>query len=429
MSPVTVVIFLLAAVVAFVVAFRLDELRNATGRGLWRLTVERLTGRVSRGRPRRMAHQRRWARSVATLVPLALLAGVLATGMWWVGTNRASTSSAQSSADRDREPAGAEPASAASAVADGSGATATDVAVALSRQVYPDGDADNVLLTRQAPSVDALVAGGLQGLLDGPLLLTTPDTLPPETAAEIDRLGTPSVHILGGEQAVSAAIQDQLAASGHDVHRHAGPTGVETAIDIATRHFSDAEAAIIAPAFGADTDSNEVLARSLTAGGLAAALEVPVLVSAAGSLSPSTADYVTRSGIGEILVIGSQGEIGSAVMDDLAALGVAATRLAGEDRYATAVRVSGADVFGSGAGNDALLLAEGSGETMWPGASIAAIYAGRENAPIVLSSGAGLPEATRAYLATQSAADTSLRCMPGVVEAACAEARAILAGE
>lgn len=430
MSPVALVLYVLAAAVALFVAFRLDEMRNATGQSLWRLAVERFS-RGSTGPPQQPDNPRRRRQpSLASVLPLVLVAAVLATGMWWAGSSDDSTPGlTDETAARDGAPssATATPASSDAIVSleqDLSGAEATEVAVALSREAFPNGEAENVLLARQQPSVDALVAGGLQGLLDGPLLLTTPDSISPETAAEIDRLGRPSVHILGGEQAVSSAIEAQLVAAGHDVHRHAGTNGIATAIDIAARHFPDAEAAILAPSFGADTEATEVLARALTAGGVAAARQQPVLLTNAGGLSPITSSYLQGSFISRVLIVGSEEEISPAVMQDLAELGVSATRVAGEDRYATAVAVSGADGF-TGAG-DVILLAEGSGDTLWPGISIAAVFAGREDAPIVLSNGDALPDATRSYLEARSGDGVEVECMPRVAESACVEARNIV---
>ena len=413
MTTATFVLYLvgiLAATAIAVVVFKLDEIHSRTGLSPWRLVNERwLQNRTQTSSPGVVdAAVNRGAALVLALVPLLLLAGVVVTGLWLSPP----TDDANTATSTFVAPAAE---------------SATTAAVALSQNVYPEGEADNVLLTRALPSVDALVAGGLQGLLDGPLLLTTSEELSPETADEIDRLGRPSVHILGGEQAVSSAIEEQLVAAGHDVHRHAGATGAETAIDIASRHFPDAEDAILAPTFGINVDSTEILARSLTAGGLAAARQVPILLTDSDTLSSSTADYLRQSGISSVLVVGSQVEIGSPVMKDLAELGLTATRLGGEDRYATAVAVARAEGFATETGDDVVLLAEGAEDTMWPGISIAAVYAGRENAPIVLSAGGELPAATREYLRAR-ADGPRLICMPGVASSACEQARIELAG-
>jgi putative cell wall-binding protein len=295
-------------------------------------------------------------------------------------------------------------------------------AVAASQQAYPDGQAENVLLARAAPSAEALAAAGLQGLFDSPLLLTDSVVLSPETAAEIDRLGTPSIHILGGDRAVAPAIEEQLAATGHATHRHAGPTGVETAISIAELHFPDATTAILTRAYDSSADATDAFADSLAAGGLAAAQQLPVLLTGAGGLSQTTSAYLERSLVRSVVVVGDVTAIGGQVVTDLADLGIESSRVAGPDRYGTAAAIAQLPQFTDAS---AVVLVEGSRASVWPGGSLAAVIAGREDAPILLTDSDELPEATAAYLEARRFVPTRLVCGPGVTATACAAAEAI----
>lgn len=299
---------------------------------------------------------------------------------------------------------------------------AVEQAVAASQQAYPDGQAENVLLARAAPSAEALAAAGLQGLFDSPLLLTDSAVLSPETAAEIDRLGTPSIHILGGDRAVAPAIEEQMAATGHATHRHAGPTGIETAISIAELHFPDATTAILTRAYDSSANATDAFADSLAAGGLAAARQLPVLLTAAGELSETTSQYLERSLVSNVVVVGDLTTISGQVVTDLADLGIESARVAGSDRYGTAVAIAQLPDF---ADAGAVLLVEGSRASVWPGGSLAAVIASREDAPILLTDSDELPEATATYLEARRFVPTRLVCGPGVTATACAAAEAI----
>jgi putative cell wall-binding protein len=79
---------------------------------------------------------------------------------------------------------------------------------------------------------DALAASGLAGSAVGPILLVTPDSIPAATAQALTELGAENVVILGGTDAVSQGVQDQLAAD-YAVTRVAGNDRYETAVAIA----------------------------------------------------------------------------------------------------------------------------------------------------------------------------------------------------
>lgn len=297
-----------------------------------------------------------------------------------------------------------------------------EVAAALSRARYADGGAAHVLLIRSGPSVDALVASGLHGLLDGPVLLTESGELPPETVEEIDRMETPAVHILGGEMAVTAQVEAELVAAGHDVHRHSGARGIDTAIGIAERHFPDAETAIIAPAFSAGSAWRS--AGVLAAGSLAAARGLPVLLSDSDGLTEATADHLGRSAIRTVIVVGGEEEWRAPVKQDLAALGISVVSLEGPDRFGTAAAVARLNDPDEGEVAPVFLL-EGSSDAMWPGAIVAFTRGGWDLARILLSDGDELPQASRDAIDAQRETDEPVRCLQGVDESVCAEARAL----
>lgn len=111
------------------------------------------------------------------------------------------------------------------------GATRYDTAVETSLRLFPDG-AKRVLLASGTNFPDALVGAPLlkaglglnvrHGDQPAPLLLTEKDRLPTAVKSEISRLGAESVMILGGELAISRAVEKELLASGLLVTRIAG---------------------------------------------------------------------------------------------------------------------------------------------------------------------------------------------------------------
>jgi hypothetical protein len=89
-----------------------------------------------------------------------------------------------------------------------SGANRYDTSALISRQVYPQG-AKVVYIASGTKFPDALSASMFK---DGPLLLTDPDRLSPETAAEITRLKVDRVVIIGGPLGISNQVEQQIAA-------------------------------------------------------------------------------------------------------------------------------------------------------------------------------------------------------------------------
>jgi putative cell wall-binding protein len=83
-----------------------------------------------------------------------------------------------------------------------------ETAAALSQAVWTPDDAAIVFLATGQNFPDAL-AGGASTLGAGPILLVLRDSLPPATAAEIQRLQPCFVIALGGPNAISDAVLNQ----------------------------------------------------------------------------------------------------------------------------------------------------------------------------------------------------------------------------
>lgn len=108
-------------------------------------------------------------------------------------------------------------------------------AVDASRADFDDGEANGAILARADEFADARAGSPLADAIDGPLLLTHPDELADDTAAELRRAvrDGATVHLLGGEAALSPAVAQAVGGLGFDVERHGGATRFDTAEEIA----------------------------------------------------------------------------------------------------------------------------------------------------------------------------------------------------
>lgn len=316
------------------------------------------------------------------------------------------------------------------------GAQNSTTAVQWSRLAFPDGFDDTgddapqsgeVLLASETAFPDALASGSLQAT--SPLLLTDPTQLEDEVLAELQRLGASTVRILGGDRAVSTAVDAAVADAGIDVVRTFGPTRLETATEIAALQ-PGASTAILARAFPAEgaADPTQAFADSLAAGGWAAAAGIPVLLTETHVLSTSTRTYLEGSQIREVLVVGGEAAIAPAVLDALGTLGIQARRVAGVTRFHTAVDTAAERGFASEDDADVVLLVEGQAPDAWAAGFAAAASAARFDAPIVLANGPGLPEPTATFLSsgTPEPAPEGIALVCATTVDACQSAQGVL---
>lgn len=288
-------------------------------------------------------------------------------------------------------------------------------AVALSRLAFSDG-AEEALLGRDDAFPDALASGAFQ---EGrPLLLTTGDALSPETADELERLGAGTVHILGGEQAVSAAVADELTEAGYEVTRLSGPTRIETAVEVAKVAAPSSDSVILARAFSSGEDQTQAFADSLAAGAWAASTGQPVLLTESQTLTAATAAYLAEREVATVTVVGGTAAISDAVVAQLEELGIAVERVSGATRFDTAVGIAAEWSRDDAERLDQVILVEGQAADAWASGFASAAYAEATEAPVLLSNGEELPAATTEYL-EPGEDGTALLCTPLVTAAAC----------
>jgi putative cell wall-binding protein len=206
----------------------------------------------------------------------------------------------------------------------------TFAAVDISQLRFPSGGADHVVLARADTFADSVAGSGLTS--DGPLLYTATRSLPKVTSDEIDRVlgdgGT--VYLLGGTAAISDGVASTLRDGGHRVVRLAGADRIATALAIAdeVRRLHPGDEVLLARASG--------WADSVTGGALAAARDIPVLITPTSTLDPRVASWLAADDPSTTYVLGGTAAVSNTVESQVPN----PTRLSGTDRTATAAAVA-----------------------------------------------------------------------------------------
>jgi putative cell wall-binding protein len=222
--------------------------------------------------------------------------------------------------------------------------------------------------------------------------------------SELNRLKPASIIVLGGVGAVSNAVQAALDPfTAGPVTRVAGADRYGTAAAISSITYAPGvPAAVIA--------SGETLADAVAGGPPAAVRGSPILLVRGGSIPPETAAELTRLKPASIIVLGGAGVVSDAVLAALRGYtGGPVTRVAGEDRYATAAAISSITYA---PGVPAAVIA--SGETL-ADALAGGPPAVVRGAPILLVRAGFIPPSTAAELSRLQPRSIIVLGGPGVV--------------
>ncbi|HWB71309.1 MAG TPA: beta-propeller domain-containing protein, partial [Egibacteraceae bacterium] len=275
--------------------------------------------------------------------------------------------------------------------------TAAAIAIAGSRfDAAADGAdgarrATHVVLARDDDFADSLAGTALTA--DGPLLLTATGALTPATGGEIGRVLPVGgrVYLLGGSAAVGTAVEDGLRADGYEVRRLAGTARVETALAVAdeVRSRSGRDEVLLARAYGFETEPTSAWADSVTAGGLAAAAGIPVLLTPSAGLHPGVATWLQRDAPALTVLLGGTVALSEAV----AAAVPNPVRVSGPERTATAAAVASVLWGAAAEGPRSFVVVPGERRDGWAFGLPAAGLSADSRAPILLV-GAAVSDAT-----------------------------------
>jgi putative cell wall-binding protein len=291
------------------------------------------------------------------------------------------------------------------------------------------GTSDFVILARGDDYPDALAGTYVAGAAPGaPILLTPKDSLSPSAVQGIQTLGADGVIILGGTEAISQGVENDLKSRGLATKRLFGADRYATAAAIAKSvtppgSHEGKPTALIA--------SGEVFADALTGGPMSYVARFPMLLTTAANLPAPTDTALTDLGIKHAIILGGTDRITAVVEARLTAKGITSERLSGATRRGTATAIAQFARAELGFGGTHLNLARGD---EFPDALAGGPHAGTEKAPILLTDNPGaLGAETQQYLranadtiqsidalggtsaisdATLAAADTAATCLP-----------------
>jgi putative cell wall-binding protein len=259
--------------------------------------------------------------------------------------------------------------------------------------------ADVAILATGERFPDALAASYAAGSEDGPVLLTTRADLPPATLDALRALQVGTVVLIGGAEAIGEEVESRLQEEGYDTERIHGADRFETAAAVATTYgagllpplpLQEGGSAILA--------SGEDFPDALAAGPLAAAADLPLLLTPTDTPHEAVDAALADMGTGHLIVVGGTAAVSAAVTDHYESQGYEVSRLAGTTRTHTATIVADHLIeHVEGFSREAVLLARGDD---FPDALAAGIHGAVVGAPILLTdSPASLSTPTRGWLA------------------------------
>lgn len=263
------------------------------------------------------------------------------------------------------------------------GANRHATAAAVSRRGWAGG-ASTVVIARSDDPTDALGGVAAAGDLGAPLLLTRSGSLHPGTRDEVNRLGATTAVLLGGRQALSDTVRDELLGKTGvtSVRRLAGANRFETMAAVARDiGVGGHDTAFIVRATRVSAH-NAGWADALAVSGAAASRAAdgrpsPVLGVGASGIPQPTRSALNDLGVERVVVIGGGSVVGSGQVDALEAMGLEVTRRAGANRYLTSIKVARVD---TGSGRP-VVIATG---TDFPDGLAAGAYAARVDGTLLL---------------------------------------------
>lgn len=251
-------------------------------------------------------------------------------------------------------------------------------AVAISRDLFPEGGAKAVVLARGDDYADALAGTPLAVDRGGPTLLTMSDRLHPATAEELERILAPggTVYVVGGEAAIKPAVVRALESMGYKVKRLHGPSRIETSIAVA-RELGDTGSVLVATAYN--------FPDALAAGAAAAATGGVVILTGSGTSHSATDAFLAGISSGARYAVGGPA----------ARAYPSLTPIAGSDRVATALAV--AEVFFPAPSAVGLARADSFADALTGGA-----HSGHLGGPLLLTPSASLDPRVGAYVSERA---------------------------
>ena len=194
----------------------------------------------------------------------------------------------------------------------------------------------------------------------------------------------------------------------------AGDDRYETAVRVSENGWSSATNAVI-------INGDKGLVDALTATPYASLKDAPILITQKDKLTATTKARLTKLGVKNVSIVGGEAVVSKGVENELKAMGIAVTRIKGDDRYLTAVAVANEMHKISSVSKVAVV----NGATGLPDAVSIAAPAADNKMPILLSDPKNGINASKAFMngksiyrsyvvgQTDSVSDSVMNSLPG----------------
>jgi N-acetylmuramoyl-L-alanine amidase len=253
-----------------------------------------------------------------------------------------------------------------------------EVAVNISKEKWPNGGGNTVILANYNAFADALSASPLAYKHMAPILLSHPNKLTAVTKEEIIRLGANQVIIVGGTASISTNIENELKSMQITVHRIGGKDRFEVSASIAEK-LPKPQKAIIA--YGLNFPDALAIAPYASRNGY------PILLTNTKRLSEPTNQYLMSSSIKSTIVVGGEASVSKEVFSRLPS----PIRIGGKDRFEVAANI----IKTLKLSTEKAYMATG---LSFADALTGSIPAAMDNAPILLTRQEVLPPSTKSII-------------------------------
>jgi parallel beta-helix repeat protein len=155
-----------------------------------------------------------------------------------------------------------------------------------------NGGSKEVFISRGDLEVDSCAAAAYAHALGVPILLTYPKELHPQTEAALEQLGTQNVVILGGNDAVSEEVENNLPG----VTRIGGENRYDTAVKLAEALMSTKNVDTIVITDGENPDVTSVM--------VAVHYDAPIVYTKGNELPPETKAFLESNTFKKVIFVG-----------------------------------------------------------------------------------------------------------------------------
>ncbi|WP_100400351.1 SpoIID/LytB domain-containing protein [Bacillus sp. FJAT-44742] len=266
------------------------------------------------------------------------------------------------------------------------------------------GEVDTVVVGRGDRTADALTGNVLAKKHNAPLLLSETKRVRKEVIEEIKRLSPSHIYVLGGPNAISENAERELQSIAATT-RVAGDTRLETAYEIANEVGSSSNKLILTA--GSDSSGVNASPDALTIATVAGTEQIPILYTANRSnVNKEVSRYIENNNIQEVFIIGGPNAISSSIENEVKSLAPTVTRVAGDNRFETAIKI----VEQWNLSPEKIFFARGDD---YADALSGSPLAAKEGAPILLTRSNQVPDVISTYLRNQSSQINSLYYLGG----------------